>query len=60
MQANTTPLTMRHARRGARWAIARFEDGGFALYWRAENGVWRSRTAAPMRIYLATIYPVWQ
>jgi hypothetical protein len=41
------PHTMRHARRGARWAVARFDNGEFALYWRDVNGVWRSRTAAP-------------
>lgn len=57
---STIPHTMRHARRGARWAIARFDDGSFALYWRDVNGVWRSRTAPPVRIYLATIHPVWQ
>jgi hypothetical protein len=53
------PLTMRHARRGARWAIARFDDGQFALYRRGINGRWTctSPIGAPVRIILATVHP---
>jgi hypothetical protein len=52
------PLTMRHKRRGARWAVARFDNGAFALYWRGENGYWHSRTGPPVSIVVGTIYPV--
>jgi hypothetical protein len=53
------PLTMRHARHGARWAIARFDDGQFALYRRGINGRWTCATpiGAPVRIILATVHP---
>jgi hypothetical protein len=48
---------MRHARHGATWAIARFDDGGFALYRRGLNGVWHANGAPSVKIILATIYP---
>lgn len=57
---DSTPLTMRHQRRGAKWAMARFEDGGFSLYRRDVNSVWRpmDRSRPVVRIYVGTIYQV--
>lgn len=54
------PLTMRHGRRQARWAVARFDDGSFALYRRGVNNVWHSvdRNRPAVFIALATIHAV--